>query len=148
MQFFGKRQTSSALLLRRTNLPSRSISSTVMRPLAEACWLIRVFVRVAPTVLEVSLSLSLRRRFLLPEELRLLEAAVPECRRRLVWLCPGAEVEVRVTVTFVGGGLGDRRNLIRKKKTKWWGKHPVISELIQNWAESSAIAAHSILLHL
>lgn len=62
-------------------------------PLAEACWLIRVFVTVAPTVQEVSLSLSLRRRFLLPEEL---------------WLRPEAEAEVRVTVAFVGGGLGDR----------------------------------------
>lgn len=92
-------------------MPSRSISSTVMRPLAEACWLIRVFVTVAPTVLEVSLSLSLRRRFLLPEEFRLLEVAVPERRRRLVWLCPEAEAEVRVTVTLVGGGLGDKRSL-------------------------------------
>lgn len=104
--------TSSALLLRRTNLPSRSTSSTVMRPLAEACWLMRVLVTLPPAMLEVSLSLSLRRRFLVlpaPEELRLLEAVVAEWSRRLVWLWP--EAEVRVTVTLVGGGLGDRRSL-------------------------------------
>lgn len=67
----------------------------------------RVLVTVPPTMLEVSLSLSLRRRFLLllaPEELRLLV-----CSRRLVWLWP--EVEDRVTVTLVGGGLGERRSL-------------------------------------
>ena len=49
----------------------------------------RVLVTVPPARLEVSLSLSLRRRFLalaVPEELRLLEAVVEECRRRLVWL--------------------------------------------------------------
>lgn len=112
--------TSSALLLRRTNLPSRSTSSTVMRPLAEACWLMRVLVTVPPTMLEVSLSLSLRRRFLLlaaPEELRLLEAvaavaAEADWSKRLAWLW--LEPEVRVTMTLVGGGLGDRRSLRRE----------------------------------
>lgn len=107
--------TSSDLLLRRTNLPSRSTSSTVMRPLAEACWLIRVLVTVPPTMLEVSLSLSLRRRFLLlpvPEEMWLLEA---DWSRRLEWLWP--EAEVRVTVTLLGGGLGDRRSLRKEGKT-------------------------------
>lgn len=73
----------------------------------------RVLVTVFPVTLEVSLSLSLRRRFfdmLVPEELRLLEAAAEEewCTR-VVWEWP--EPEVRDTVTFVGGGLGDRRSL-------------------------------------
>lgn len=74
-------------------------------------------------MLEVSLSLSLRRRFLVlavPEELRLLDAVAPkaaeaepapECSKRLVWLW--LEPEVRVTVTLVGGGLGERRSLGR-----------------------------------
>lgn len=44
-----------------------------------------------------------------PEELRLLEAVAAEWSRRLLWLWP--EPEVRVTVTLVGGGLGDRRSL-------------------------------------
>lgn len=107
--------TSSDLLLRRMNLPSRSTSSTVTRPLAEACWLMRVLVTVPPATLEVSLSLSFRRRFLVlptPEELRLLEA-VAEWSRRLVWAW--LEPEVRVTVTFVGGGLGERRSLRGKE---------------------------------
>lgn len=74
----------------------------------------RVLVTALPTRLEVSLSLSLRRRFfllLVPEELRLLEAVAvaAELSRRLVWLWP--EPEVRDTVTLVGGGLGDRRSL-------------------------------------
>lgn len=106
--------TSSLLLPRRTNLPSRSTSSTVTRPLAEACWLMRALVMAPPCRLEVSLSLSLRRRFLLllaPEELRLLV-----CSTRLVWLRP--EAEVRVTVTRLGGGLGERRNLNEREKDK------------------------------
>lgn len=55
-----------------------------------------------------------------PEELRLLEAAVEVWCMRLVWLWP--ELEVRVTMTLVGGGLGDRRSLERdgvKTRTKW-----------------------------
>ena len=104
--------TSSALLPRRMNLPSRSTSSTVMRPLAEACWLRRVLVTAPPAMLDVSLSLSLRRRFLelaAPEELRLLEAVVADWSRRLVWLW--LEPEVRATETLMVGGLGDRRSL-------------------------------------
>lgn len=46
-----------------------------------------------------------------PEELRLLEAVAEEWSRRLVW--PWPEPDVRVTVTLVGGGLGDRRSLGR-----------------------------------
>ena len=54
--------------------------------------------------------MSFRRRFLVtlvPEEFRLLEAATAVWSRRLVW----PEPEVRDTVTFVGGGLGDSRSL-------------------------------------
>lgn len=58
-------------------------------------------------MLDVSLSLSFRRRFLelaAPEELRLLEATTEEwCR----WLEP----DERDTITFVAEGLGDRRSL-------------------------------------
>lgn len=100
--------TSSALLLSRMNLPSRSTSSTVMRPLAEACWLMRVLLTVPPTMLEVSLSLSLRRRFLealVPDELRLLEATTEE------WWCRRPEPDERATATLVTEGLGDRRSL-------------------------------------
>lgn len=55
-----------------------------------------------------------------PEELRLLEAAVvEEWSRRLAWLWPWLwpwpEPVVRVTVTLVGGGLGDRRSLGRDR---------------------------------
>lgn len=64
----------------------------------------------------LEVSLSLRRRFLVPEEFRLLVAGPPVRRRRLV--CPEAEAEVRVTVTLVGGGLGDKRSLKCKKDRK------------------------------
>lgn len=99
--------TWSALLLRRTYLPSRSTSSTVTRPLAEACWAMRVRVTVPPITLDASLSVSFRRRFLalaLPEELRLLLWTMRVC----AW---EPEPEERVTVTRVGGGLGDSRSL-------------------------------------
>ncbi len=49
-----------------------------------------------------------------PEELRLLEAVVAAWSRRLVW--PWPEAEVRVTVTLVGGGLGDRRSLKERQE--------------------------------
>lgn len=65
----------------------------------------RVRVTVPPITLDASLSLSFRRRFLaLPEELRLLLWTVRVC------VCE-PEPEERVTVTRVGGGLGDRRSL-------------------------------------
>lgn len=99
-------------------MPSRSTSSTVTRPLAEACWLMRALVTAPPCRLEVSLSLSLRRRFLLllaPEELRLLV-----CSTRLVWQWP--EAEVRVTVTRVGGGLGERRSLEEREHERGSGR--------------------------
>lgn len=70
--------------------------------------------------------MSLQRRLLelpAPEELRLLDAvaakpveAEPAWSKRLVWLRP--EPEVRVTVTLVGGGLGERRSLRREIETK------------------------------
>lgn len=44
---------------------------------------------------------------LVPEELRLLEAVTVDWSRRVVW----PELELRVTVTFEGRGLGDRRSL-------------------------------------
>lgn len=78
----------------------------------------RALVTAPPVTLEVSLSLSLRRRFLVtavPEEVRLLEAAVEEWSRRLALLWPWPEPEVRVTVTLVDTGLGDRRSLERDR---------------------------------
>lgn len=62
-------------------------------------------------MLEVSLSLSLRRRFLVlwtPEELRLLEAVAPEQSKRLEWVWPEPEVRVTITLAAVPG---DRLNL-------------------------------------
>lgn len=59
--------TSSALLLSLTYLPSRSTSSTVHRPLAEACWVMRVRATDPPVKLEASLSVSLGRRLLTGE---------------------------------------------------------------------------------
>lgn len=56
--------TSSALLLSLMYLPSRSTSSTVTRPLAEACWVMRVRATAPPAKLEASLSVSLGRRLL------------------------------------------------------------------------------------
>lgn len=75
----------------------------------------RVLVTV-PVVLEVSLSLSLRRRFLLmaiPDELRLLEAAAAaaaeEWCTRPVWAWP--DPEERATAVLAEGGLGDNFSL-------------------------------------
>ena len=94
------------MLLRRTNLPSRSTSSTVTRPLAEACWAMRVRVTVPPITLDASLSVSFILRFLaVPEELRLLLL----CTMRVCACVP--EPEERVTVTRDGGGEGDRRSI-------------------------------------
>lgn len=56
--------TSSALLLSLMYFPSRSTSSTVTRPLAEACWVMRVRATAPPAKLEASLSVSLGRRLL------------------------------------------------------------------------------------
>lgn len=86
----------------------------------------RVLVMVPPTMLDVSLSLSFRRRFLLAlDEVRQLEAAAAaaaaeeeaaaERSRQLVWPDP----EDRVTVTLVEEGLGERRSLVEGgSKTK------------------------------
>lgn len=59
--------TSSDLLLILTYFPSRSTSSTVTRPLAEACWVMRVRAMAPPVKLEASLSVSLGRRLLAGE---------------------------------------------------------------------------------
>lgn len=67
--------TSSALLLSRTYFPSRSTSSTVTRPLADACWLMRVRAMAPPATLDASLSVSLGRRRLAGELVALCWAA-------------------------------------------------------------------------
>lgn len=94
-------------------MPSWSSLVILTRPLAEARWPMRVLVTV-PVVLEVSLSLSLRRRFLLmaiPDELRLLEAAAAaeEWCARPVWAWP--DPEERATAVLAEGGLGDNFSL-------------------------------------
>lgn len=102
--------TSSALLLSLTYFPSRSTSSTVTRPLAEACWVMRVRVRAPPPKLEASLSTSLGRRLLAGELWALL------------WTERAAEAEERLPVTLVGGGLGERRSLQGRTKMKMFEK--------------------------
>ena len=85
-----------------------STSSTVTRPLAEACWVTRVLTAGPPAKLDASLSVSLARRRL-AEELWALQCTVRE--RAAAEPDPPPEPEMMRLVTLVGGGLGESRSL-------------------------------------